>query len=62
MTKEKARKLLESHFNKQVNMSGMYFDPDVTFPIIDEVVFTETTDKGIEQWSFKGLIKIAYDL
>lgn len=56
MTKEKARQTLINYILYGVDKG---LEP---IPIKDEVVISETTEAGIEQWSFKGLIKIAYDL
>lgn len=61
MTKEGAREHLENWINYQTKQQfGEH--QDIRLPIIDEVVLSKITERGIEQWTFKGLIKIAYDL
>lgn len=61
MTKEQARDIL----NKWI-ADNTYGDVGVlypaTLPVYDEVVYTEQTDNSVSEWTFKGLIKIAYDL
>lgn len=58
MSKDEARKILES----------FYCDKDMKLPIKDELVPVIRTDKPIDEgctfhdYTFKGLIKIAYDL
>lgn len=60
MTKEKARHILERYLASLVDVNT----ETLTLPIVDEVVYTETiTEVGrINQWTFKGLLKRAYDL
>lgn len=48
MTKKRAQKILNKYVKSKVFTS---------LPIVDKVMII-----GIEQWSFKGLIKIAYNL
>jgi hypothetical protein len=67
MTKEEARKKLEDYFNGKINQS-LYLNckPQITLPVTDETVqkvsYNDDLTVIFEQWSFKGLIKIAYDL
>jgi hypothetical protein len=52
MSKREARK----HLEKWLNYKAIY--RDVKLPIVDEVV----VKKGFCEWTFIGLMKIAYDL
>ena len=67
MTKEEARIKLEDYFNGQINQS-LYLNctPQITLPVTDETVqkvsYNDDLTVIFEQWSFKVLIKIAYDL
>lgn len=67
MTKEEARKMLEDSMNDRIKRSLTFCkEPFITLPITDEVYNTISTNVNgvlkIESFSFKGLIKIAYDL
>ncbi len=53
MTKDKARKILESYID-----SDLY----TNLPIVDKVISFTNKNNKLEQWTFKGLISIAYDL
>ena len=65
MTKEIAREILEDWINKNTQ-DHLGEHRDIRLPIVDVNVRLE--DKivndhiSFESWSFKGLIKIAYDL
>lgn len=61
MTKNKARELLEYWINTR-SQDHLGEHRDMRLPIVDEMVIEFITTKGINQWSFMGLIKIAYDL
>lgn len=55
MTKESAKRILEEWLSE---------NKTVTLPIVDMVIYLEG-DKDFNKWrdwTFKGLIKIAYDL
>ena len=67
MTKEDARALLEEYFNNQAERQlEMGLLVEIRLPITDEVIHRISHNNNMnvvfEQWSFKGLIKIAYDL
>lgn len=65
MTKEEARVLLEYWINAHTKDSlGKH--RDMLLPINDEIINIISTDfesgRVFDQYTFKGLIKIAYDL
>ena len=53
MTKKGAQKILNKYVSS-ITFTGL--------PINDVVLVTEASKGKLTQWSFKGLIKIAYDL
>lgn len=58
MTKDEARKLLEDWLNEMVEAGR-----EIRLPIVDQnVIFMIEEDVKFTQYTFKGLIKIAYDL
>lgn len=54
MTKEEARLAIQFYINHQIRRFG-FFD----LPIDDEVIYSKSE---FDVYSFKGLLKIAYDL
>lgn len=67
MTKEKARDILEKWIEHKtslnISMSGIHsYVPRIMLPIVDERLSSEFKGNTLEEWSFRGLIKIAYDL
>jgi hypothetical protein len=68
IAKEQARKALEHYLKGQAEFSlEMVGKPYIHLPISDVVVSSKQTEVvngnvAFEQLSFKGLIKIAYDL
>jgi len=60
MTKEEARVMLENYLSNEYDA----MDECVRLPITDININTITSENGltIETWSFKGLLKIAYNL
>lgn len=64
MTKDKARELLEDYILK--NVYETKYGNVIKLPIVDEnigkIKYDEDLNVVVEQWSFKGLLKIAYDL
>lgn len=67
MTKEEAIEILEEYFNSQADFQlrrGLLVN--ITIPKVDENISKTIYDDGLnhvfEQWSFKGLVKLIYDL
>lgn len=65
MTKEEARK----HLTDYIERTRAFYQETVQLPIYDQVVhskidlvFDTDGDVKLEQWTFRGLLKIAYDL
>jgi hypothetical protein len=58
MTKEEAREILNDWSFWRYDVMGGAF----TFPINDEIVYQETTSNSVTQYTFKHVIKIAYNL
>jgi len=58
MQKEEAISLLEDWLSAKVNLG----EKAIKLPIIDEVVSTKILSNGYSQYTFKYLIKVAYDL
>jgi hypothetical protein len=56
MTKSEAIKLLQNYIDNKCSYGDIKLP--MSLPIVDEVIFKD----GFTEWSFKGLIKIAYDL
>lgn len=60
MTKEKAHEILNKYLKYNFGNDN---DKLNRIPIFDAVVYTKTVDGNIlEQYTFRGLLKIAYDL
>lgn len=57
MTSDRARELLEAFIN-----SSHDYDDLIRLPIYDQLVYSEVTDGQITDWTFRALLKIAYDL
>ena len=53
MSKDEARSILETHLRNP----GL-----ARLPRVDEIVYEKKADNAINEFSFKYLIKIAYDL
>lgn len=67
MTKEEARFILENHITNQIcRQVGAGISPHLNLPKTNEIYHSIHYDDNLnfvfEQWSFKELIKIAYDL
>lgn len=60
MTKEYAIKLLEQWIEDHAFNDGNY--KSISLPLLDSFVYREHDEDGIHDWTFKGLIKVAYDL
>ena len=61
MDRDKARIILETWINDKTSFEDVYqtLHRDIDLPIVDENIYKESE---FEQWSFKGLLKIAYNL
>ena len=58
MTKQEARDILQEYIDSNAGMG-------IKLPIFDENIYNIDkleSDKVFESWSFRGLLKIAYDL
>lgn len=68
MTKEEARK----HLTDYIERTRMFCNETVQLPIVDEIAYVninwnepdkdDFSNRDLEHWTFKGLLKIAYDL
>jgi hypothetical protein len=56
--------ILEDWINKKTSFEDVYqtLHLDIDLPIVDEVVYSKKSNNQIEQYTFKHLIKIAYNL
>ena len=65
MTKEKAKEILENWISERTTDS-LGEHKDIRLPIFDELVYSkmsfDVAEKINEQWTFRGLIKLIYDL
>ena len=67
MTKQEAQTILGGFYTDRIcKQIDAGLSPWLNLPLVDEVVYTKTQvikEQTIhEQWTFKGLIKLAYDL
>lgn len=67
MSIDEARKMLEVYFTSQASFqSERGLDIDIKLPIVDERIntigYSDKLNFVFEQWTFKGLLKTAYNL
>lgn len=61
MSKDEARAILEDWIDT-LSQDNLGEHKKLWLPSEDCIVFTKNVDSIITDWTFKGLIKIAYDL
>lgn len=58
ITEDGARIILEKYLNAKARKESF-----ITLPIVDEIVFQCSDEHGgIDMWTFKGLLMVAYNL
>lgn len=56
MRPKEAREIIENHLRHKFSVGGFYL------PLNDEIVIQRMGESGLEEWTWKGLLCIAYDL
>lgn len=60
MEKKEAKEILEAFYTKRIQQRlDLGLEPKLSLPIVDEIVYSPTP---FQSYTFKGLIKIIYDL